>query len=402
LIPDAAALLPTAIFDFGRGAFSSKNKEGKISRPREDTSMQRWIGPIAMLLLALADQRAWATDLLLHGKLARVNRCLHGQVLDFTYNHGKDRRIWSAALCAKRDLYVYLPPDFDPAKKYPLAIFLHGAGQDEQLFLNSLAKDLDRAITEGKLPPVIVAGPDGSIKGRPSAFGIASFFANTDAGRYEDYLMEDVWNFLMTTFPIRPEREAHTLIGASMGGSAAFTQAIKHRDKIKIAIGFMPALNLRWVDCHDRYESPFDPDCWGWRSKLHPFEVVGRPAGIIKIRAGKLYHPMIGHGPDALIKLSRFNPIEVMDHYNLKPGELDLYAAYGGKDEFNIMAQVESFLYVAKERGIKVGVGFDPNGRHNEESARRLLPAAFEWITPLVAPYAKNASPDTRTAGSGR
>jgi hypothetical protein len=87
-----------------------------------------------------------------------------------------------------------------------------------------------------------------------------------------------------------------------------------------------------------------------------------------------------------------------MDHYDLQPGELDLYAAYGGKDEFNIGAQVESFLYRATERGIKVGVAFDPNGRHNEESARRLLPAAFEWIGPLVAPYAKNAQPDTRTA----
>lgn len=363
--------------------------------------MRTWIGPVALLLLALAVTPAWATDLLLHGELARVNRCLHGQVLDYTHNHGQDRRIWSAALCAKRDLYVYLPPDFDPAKKYPLAIFLHGASQDEQLFLKSLAKDLDGAILDGKLPPVIVAAPDGSLLGRPSIFLIASFFANTDAGRYEDYLMDDVWNFMFANFPIRPEREAHSLIGASMGGSAAFTQAIKHKDKIKIAVGFMPALNLRWVDCHDRYDAPFDPDCWGWRSHLHPFEVIGRPAGL-KIRANKLYHPTIGHGSDALVKLSQFNPIEVMEQYDLKPGELDLYAAYGGKDEFNIMAQVESFLYRAKERGITVGVGFDPEGRHNEESARRLLPAAFEWIRPLVAPYAKTAGPDTRTAGSGR
>jgi S-formylglutathione hydrolase FrmB len=359
--------------------------------------MRSWIGPVALLLLALTGEPAWAADLLLHGELARVNRCLHGQILDFTHNHGKDRRIWSEALCAKRDLYVYLPPDFDPAKKYPLAIFLHGAGQDEQLFLRSLAKDLDRAIIDGKLPPVIVAAPDGSLKGRPSAFRIASFFANTDAGRYEDYLMEDVWNFLVTTFPIRPEREAHALIGASMGGSAAFTQAIKHKDKIKIAVGFVPALNLRWVDCHDRYETPFDPDCWGWRTKLRPFEVIGRPS-ILKIRFHNLYGPMIGHGPDALFKLSRFNPIEVMDQYDLKPGDLDLYAAYGGKDEFNIMAQVESFLYHARERGIKVGVGYDPNGRHNEETARRLLPAALEWIGPLVAPYARNTAPETRTA----
>src|SRR5258708_1646875 len=82
--------------------------------------------------------------------------------------HGADRRIWSPALCAKRDLYVYLPPGYDRAKKYPLLIFLHGAGQDEQLFLKNLAKEFDQTIAAGKFPPAVVAAPDGSMLGRPS------------------------------------------------------------------------------------------------------------------------------------------------------------------------------------------------------------------------------------------
>src|SRR5262249_50052193 len=55
-------------------------------------------------------------------KLRRVNRRLHGQVLDFTANHGRDNRIWSDALGEKRDLYVYLPPGFSPCKRYPLVV----------------------------------------------------------------------------------------------------------------------------------------------------------------------------------------------------------------------------------------------------------------------------------------
>ena len=170
------------------------------------------------------------------------------------------------------------------------------------------------------------------MNGRPSFLKMATFFANTDAGRFEDYLMIDVWNFLMENFRIHPEREAHALIGASMGGSAAFTQAIKHKDKIKVAIGFVPALNLRWVDSHGRYETPFDPDCWGWREKARPFEIVGRPKGIFTVRFHNLYGPEVGHGPNAMEKLSQFNPIEVMERYDLKPGELDLYVGYGGKE----------------------------------------------------------------------
>jgi len=342
------------------------------------------VGIVLCVLLSFAVGSADASGIGGHGELARVNRSLQGHVVDFTFNHGKDRRIWSPALSAKRDLYVYLPPGFDPSKKYLLTIFLHGAGQDEQFFLKSVVKDFDQAISDGKIPPVIIAAPDGAMRGRPSYFSLATFFANSDAGRYEDYLMQDVWNFLMTNFPIRPEREAHALIGVSMGGSAAFSQAIKHKDKVKIAMGVMPALNLRWVDCHGRYDAPFDPGCWGWRTQLRPFEIVGRPKEVLKIRFFNLYGALIGHGPDAMAKLSRFNPIEVMDEYGLQPGELDLYIAYGGKDEFNIPAQVESFLHRAKERGIAVTVDFDSNGRHDEASGRRLLPAALRWVTPLL------------------
>lgn len=349
--------------------------------------MRRQIGFVVVVALGLLAPSAHADGLIFPSELDRVNRCLHGQIVDFTHNHGKDRRIWSEALCAKRDLYVYLPPNYDPAKKYPFAIFLHGAGQDEQFFAKSLAKDFDAAIVQGQLPPLILAVPDGSQRGRPSFLRIATFFANTDAGRYEDYVMEDVWNFMMKNFSICPEREAHTLIGASMGGTAAFTLAIKHKDRVKIALGFMPALNLRWVDCHDCYNAPFDPNCWGWRERAHPFEVIGRPKGILKIRFHNLFGPLIGNGPEAAAKLIRFNPIEVMDQYNLKPGELDLYIAYGGKDELNIMAQVESFLYRAKERGVTVGVDYDPNGRHNEASARKLFPAALRWAGPRMERY---------------
>jgi S-formylglutathione hydrolase FrmB len=342
-----------------------------------------------LLLSALFVGEARAQSLLpMHGELARINRAIHGQVLDFTKNHGHDHRIWSDALKSKRDLYVYLPPGYQPAKKYPLVIFLHGAGQDERFFLKSLVTEFDQAIADGRVPPFIVAAPDGSALGRPSFLKLATFWANTDAGRYEDYLMHDVWDFMMSTFPIRPERDAHVLIGVSMGGSAAFTQAIKHKDKVKVAMGFLPALNLRWVDCHDKFETPFDPACWGWRTKACPLEVVGRPKGIFVIRFHNLYGPLIGHGPEAMWKLSRFNPIEVMETYDLKPGELDLYAGYGGKDEFNITAQVESFLYRAKERGINVGVTFDPEGRHDEASGRRLLPDALRWVTPLMERYA--------------
>lgn len=342
---------------------------------------------LTLFTLAIFSSAASAQIFGRRHELNRINSGLHGHVIDFTDHHGKDRRIWSPALCEKRDMYVYLPPCYDPRKQYPLVIFLHGAGQDERFFLQSVAKEFDKAIVCGDLAPVIVAAPDGAIKSRPSYFGMATFFANTDAGRYEDYLMEDVWNFLFETFPIRPERDAHGLCGASMGGAAAFTLAIKHKDRIKIAIGIMPALNLRWMDCHGRYKGNFDPGCWSWRESVRHFEVIGRPRGMPQVRVFNLFGPLIGYGPDKISKLAQFNPVEVMMQYDLKPGELDLYVGYGGKDEFNIDAQVESFLHIAKDRNIPIGVEFDPNGRHDVQSGLRLFPGAVRWAVPLLEPY---------------
>src|SRR5262249_27516138 len=196
---------------------------------------------VVLVLLPTASARAsgWCRE----GDLDRANRRLHGYLVDYTHNHGFDRRIWSEALGQKRDLYVYLPPGFDPGKCYPLMIWLHGFAQDEQSFLLYVVQLLDQAMASGKLPPMIIAAPDGSLNGDPCLITAGSFFLDSDAGRFEQFLMHDVWNFLFAHYPIRPEPEAHVLAGVSMGGGGAFNMGIKYRDRVKVVIGIFPPLN---------------------------------------------------------------------------------------------------------------------------------------------------------------
>jgi S-formylglutathione hydrolase FrmB len=311
-------------------------------------------------------------------QIERVNRQLHGRLLDFTHNHGADHRIWSPALGQRRALYVYLPPGYDPAHKYPLAIFLHGAAQDEQFFLQAQVEKFDQAIAGGLLPAVIIVAPDGSISGRATLLKPASFWANSRAGNFEDYVMNDVWNFVTESFPILPEREAHALVGVSMGGSASFALAIKHKDRVKVAMGFMPLLNLRYVDCKGHYRRPFNPNCVALRERMHGIEKLGRRR-LFFLSFNDLFAPLFGHGSRAIAGISGINPLELMERYDLRNGDLDLYVAYGGKDEFNTTAQVDSFLYVAAQRGIAVTVDFDPDGRHDLATGMRQLPRALQW-----------------------
>src|SRR5438309_2333564 len=62
--------------------------------------------------------------------LRQLNGQLAGRVDDYTANHGQDNRLWAASLGQKRDVYVYVPPGYDAAKRYPLVIWLHGLAQD--------------------------------------------------------------------------------------------------------------------------------------------------------------------------------------------------------------------------------------------------------------------------------
>jgi len=113
--------------------------------------------------------------------IIRLGRQLKGRIVDHTQNHGQDNRIWSKALYQWRDLYIYLPPGYTRNERYPIMIFLHPFAMDERAFL-SVVEYLDEQIACGKLPPMIVAAPDGSIDGEGCLLRPGSFFHQLQRG----------------------------------------------------------------------------------------------------------------------------------------------------------------------------------------------------------------------------
>jgi S-formylglutathione hydrolase FrmB len=351
--------------------------------------VKRAVWLVSLAILTVGQTQARAHLLPRPFRLDRLNRHLAGKVIDHTHNHGPDRRIWSAALGEKRDMYVYLPPGYDPCKRYPLALYLHGFREDENDFIKDVVKPIDRAIACGQLPPVIIAVPDGSIHGVSCLAAAGTFFQNSKLGPFEDYVIQDVYGFVLQHYPIRPEPEAHLMLGVSMGGGAAYTIAMKYRHCFKLVAAIFPTLNLRWISCRGRYMDNFDPCCWGWREDFsRGHEVVGRFYGVITVRLHTVINPLYGRkNPNTLALVSANNPIELLDTLDIKPGELEMYVGYGGKDQFNIDAQVESFLYRAREKGLCVGVGYDPKGRHDAKTGLKLLPGLIDWLRPRLEPY---------------
>jgi S-formylglutathione hydrolase FrmB len=347
----------------------------------------RWIGLLVLLgfPLSLVQADGWRKETFDH---KFISEDIKGKVIDYTANHGKDNRMWSRALWERRDMYVYLPPHYNPSFRYPILIWMHGFADDEQSFLRHVVPALDAAIASGKLPPLIVAAPDGSLKGEPHQHKNASFFVNSNAGSYEDLVLQDVWDFLCTHYPIAHNREAHILAGHSTGGLAAYHHAIKHRNAFGVAIGINPPLNLRWTNKEGYYQANFNPYDWGWRTEVsRGHQVLGMIKGINPVCIGDWFEPLYGLGMMQIYDVADINPIEMLSRYQVGPGQIEMYVAYGGQDELNIDAQVESFLYTAKWMGLNVGVGYDRYGRHGMHCSRDFLPGLFTWLAPRLAPY---------------
>ena len=89
--------------------------------------------PLAAVLVLLACALPARAQVGGCADLDRLNRRLAGRVVDFTHNHGEDRRVFSPILGRPRDLYVYLPPGYTPAAAYPLILYLHMGYVDEVL-----------------------------------------------------------------------------------------------------------------------------------------------------------------------------------------------------------------------------------------------------------------------------
>src|SRR5262249_47507013 len=157
------------------------------------------------------------------------------------------------------DLYVYLPPGFDPHKCYPALLWMHGIIRDEKSSCKRFLPQFDAAMASGRMPPTIIAFLDGSYLGRPALKSPRALFLNSNLGNWEDYVVQDVWGFLKEHYPIRPERQAHVIGGYSGGGAAAYRIAIKHRDQFGVAFAISSPLNVRWIDNQGKYFSTFDP-----------------------------------------------------------------------------------------------------------------------------------------------
>jgi S-formylglutathione hydrolase FrmB len=131
----------------------------------------------------------------------------------------------SKILSAPVSYCVLLPPgyDADKTRRFPVLYYLHGLGDNEQMFFRSGGWNLIQDLWERhEMGEFIIVTPDAGL----------SFYLNSRDGRYryEDFLLQEFMPAVENRYRIRAARSSRGVAGISMGGYGALLLAFKRPD----------------------------------------------------------------------------------------------------------------------------------------------------------------------------
>lgn len=151
--------------------------------------------------------------------LYKVKDIPHGTVAKRWYNSpglGMDRRIT-----------IYTPPGYEDTKqKYPVLYLLHGAGGDEEAWieLGRTTQIMDNLIALGKAKPMIVVMPNGNVsqdaapgEGSDGFYKPNFMIPRTMDGTYEANFMDIIY-FIERNYRVLANKKYRAIAGLSMGG----------------------------------------------------------------------------------------------------------------------------------------------------------------------------------------
>jgi len=244
---------------------------------------------------------------------------------------------------------VLLPPGYDAekSKSFPILYFLHGLGDDEQMFVHTGGWNLVEDLWERKqLNEFLIATP---------AAG-ATFYINSHDGkvRYEDFLVQEFLPGIEKKFRVKPGRANRAVSGASMGGYGALRLAFRHPELFSAVSAHSAALIEKL------------PNFLGSSPNSPRARVLGNTFGI----------------PSDPAFWDRNSPIVIAKSAPL--ANLKIYFDCGSDDDFGFEAGANALDKVLTSRKIPHEFHLYP-GRHDWQYFAAHLPASLEFHSRLFA-----------------
>ena len=258
----------------------------------------------------------------------------------------------------RRDVVIYLPPKYDPHKRYPAAYAIVGYTGTGRSLLSvdplgvDLKSRLDRLIRTERMGPMIVPMADCFTR-----VGGNQYINSTATGRYDDYLRKEVVPFVESRYRVG----RRGIWGKSSGGYGSIVHGMLHPDT--------------WAALADHsgdslFEFGYIPD---FPKALAAFREQGGPAAWLRWfwrqpnRHRSEFHPVLntigmaahyspnprspemgvdfpfdletgGWRPEVWARWRAWDPVNMVDRFwrNLRRLRL-VYIDCGTKDEFNLI-----------------------------------------------------------------
>lgn len=159
-----------------------------------------------------------------------------------------ERTLWSEHLGETRRIYMYLPPDYDRTRRYPVLFMADGAS------VMVLAPMIEQLILDGAIAPIVLvgagSGQEAIVEDR-SSLGIADlrgadYLPGYEGGgdRYEQHLRffsEELPAYAAREFGATTDPSQRAVGGFSNGGSFALFAALRRPDVFAISIPLSPS-----------------------------------------------------------------------------------------------------------------------------------------------------------------
>ena len=167
-----------------------------------------------------------------------------------------------------RNVQVYIPAGYDNNKSenYSVIYLLHGLPFSEKSFtdpklweswigapmpfvsapdfpIEGFREWVDGLIEIGQMDPVIIVMPDATTNN----YGFSMYTNSELNGGFEDYIVNDLVNFIDSTYKTKDTKNGRALIGTSQGGYAAVKLGMLHPDKFCVVASHTGLLYLDGV-----------------------------------------------------------------------------------------------------------------------------------------------------------
>ena len=138
--------------------------------------------------------------------------------------HGAVAQRWyySRTLGTMRRMHVWTPAGYEKnADKLPVFYLIHGGGDNDASWpgVGAAGLILDNLLAEGKMVPMIVVMPNGTVTGVPN-----------EVPPFAEDMLTDIIPFIEKNYNVKTDKDSRAIAGLSMGGMETMEVAFPHFD----------------------------------------------------------------------------------------------------------------------------------------------------------------------------